>query len=305
MRYIYQEMKTMDYIFLTDASCDLTVEQVNEIGVDVIPMGFEMEGKSYLHYTDARLMSLDEFYSKIKQGVLSKTTQVNYEAFRNTFENYLKAGKDVIYTGISTGLSGTYNTCLIAVNELKEKYPERKIIAIDSWCDSAGLGFLVYLAGKKYAEGCTIEELQTYIEETRSKVCHWFIVEDLDQLKRGGRISAVTATFGKALQIKPLLGVDEVGHLFNAAKVRGKSNIIPTLVKHLEAEAEDLKNSLVFVAHADNKEGAEELKKTIKGKCKEVQICDIGPVIGTHVGSGMLAIIYLGDRIKDSQIYKK
>ncbi len=287
----------MDYIFITDASCDLTVQQVNEIGVDVIPMEFEMDGKSYLHYTDSRLMSLDEFYSKLKDGITSKTTQINYANFISYFENYLKAGKDVIYTGISGGLSGTYNTCMIAVNELKEKYPERKIIALDSLCDSAGLGFLVYLAGKKYASGCTIEELAEYIKETRTKVCHWFIVEDLDQLKRGGRISAVTATFGKALQIKPLIGVDEVGHLFNAGKIRGKSNVIPTLVRHLESEAYDLKNSLVFVAHADNKEGAEELKKTIKGMCKEVQICDIGPVIGTHVGSGMLAVLFLGKRV--------
>lgn len=288
----------MDYIFMTDASCDLTSEQVNEIGVDVLPMEFEMEGKSYLHYPDARMMSLDDFYSKLKNGVTSKTTQININGFITAFEKYLKAGIDVIYTGISTGLSGTFNTCLIAVNELQEKYPDRKIIAIDSRCDSAGLGYLVYLAGKKYKEGCSIDELAEYIETTRDRICHWFVVEDLDQLKRGGRISAVTATFGKALQIKPLIGVDEVGHLYNAAKVRGKSNVIPTLIKHLEAEGEGTKNNIVFVAHADNKEGAEELKKKVKGMCKEVQICDIGPVIGTHVGSGMLAILYLGKRNK-------
>lgn len=287
----------MDYIFMTDASCDLTSAQVNEIGVEVLPMEFEMEGKSYLHYPDARMMSLEDFYSKLKSGVYSKTTQINVNGFVTAFEKYLKAGIDVIYTGISTGLSGTYNTCLIALRELQEKYPDRKIIVIDSRCDSAGLGFLIYLAGQKYKAGCSIDELAEYIETTRDRICHWFVVEDLDQLKRGGRISAVTATFGKALQIKPLIGVDEVGHLYNAAKVRGKSNVIPTLVKHLEAEGEDTKNNLVFVAHADNKEGAEELKKRIKGMCKEVQICDIGPVIGTHVGSGMLAILFLGKRI--------
>ena len=287
----------MDYIFMTDASCDLTSAQVNEIGVEVLPMEFEMEGKSYLHYPDARMMSLEDFYSKLKSGIYSKTTQINVNGFFTAFEKYLKAGIDVIYTGISTGLSGTYNTCLIAVRELQEKYPDRKIIVIDSRCDSAGLGFLIYLAGQKYKAGCSIDELAEYIETTRDRICHWFVVEDLDQLKRGGRISAVTATFVKALQIKPLIGVDEVGHLYNAAKVRGKSNVIPTLVKHLEAEGEDTKNNLVFVAHADNKEGAEELKKKIKGMCKEVQICDIGPVIGTHVGSGMLAILFLGKRI--------
>ena len=286
----------MDYVFMTDASCDLTEKQVSEIGVEVLPMEFQMEGKCYLHYTDARMMSLDEFYDKIKKGVDSKTSQINYNSFTNYFETYLKAGKDILYTGISTGLSGTYNTCLMAVKDLKEKYPDRKIITIDSLCDSAGLGFLVYLAGQKYADGASIEELAGYIEETRLKICHWFVVDDLDQLKRGGRISAVTATFGKALQIKPLISVDDGGHLVNVGKIRGKSNIIPTLVKHFERDGENNKDNVVFVAHADNKEGALELKKAIKGMCKEVQICDIGPVIGSHVGSGMLAIVFLGKR---------
>ena len=286
----------MDYVFMTDASCDLSEKHVSEIGVEVLPMEFQMEDKCYLHYTDARMMSLDEFYDKIKDGVDAKTTQINYNSFVNYFESYLRAGKDVLYTGISTGLSGTFNTCLMAVKDLKEKYPDRKIIAIDSLCDSAGLGYLVYLAGKKYAEGATIEELAEYIEETRLKICHWFVVDDLDQLKRGGRISAVTATFGKALQIKPLISVDDGGHLINVGKIRGKSNVIPTLVKHFERDSVDAKNNLVFVAHADNKEGANELKKAVKGMCKEVQICDIGPVIGAHVGSGMLAILFIGER---------
>ncbi|MCQ2513573.1 MAG: DegV family protein [Ruminococcus sp.] len=287
----------MEYIFITDSSCDLNEKQVKEIGVEVIPMEFSMEDKSYLHYPDARLMSLDEFYSKLKTGVTVKTSQVNYNTFMNVFESYLKAGKDVIYTGISSGLSGTFNTCNMAVKDLKEKYPDRKIIVIDSICDSAGLGMLVYLAGKKYASGVSIEELADYINEMKTKLCHWFIVEDLDQLKRGGRISAVSATFGKALQIKPLIGVDETGGLYNAAKIRGKSNVIPTLLKHFENEATNPKENIVFVAHADNKQGALELQKELKGKCKEVQICDIGPVIGAHVGSGMLAILFVGNRV--------
>ena len=286
----------MDYVFMTDASCDLTKELVDEISVEVIPMEFHMEGKSYLHYTDCRMMGLDEFYDKVKKGIDVKTTQINYDTFTTYFENYLKAGKDIIYTGISTGLSGTYNTCMMAVKDLQEKYPDRKIIAIDSLCDSAGLGFLVYAAGKIYKEGASIEELAKFIKDTRLKLAHWFVVEDLDQLKRGGRISAVTATFGKALQIKPLISVDNGGRLINVGKIRGKSNVIPTIIKHFERDAEDPKKHIVFIAHADNKEGALELKKQIKGKCKEVKICDIGPVIGAHVGSGMLALLFYGSR---------
>lgn len=286
----------MDYVLITDASCDLSQELVDEIGVEVIPMEFHMEGKSYLHYTDCRMMSLDEFYTKLKNGVESTTTQINVNTFTNCFESYLKAGKDILYAGICTGLSGTYNTCMIAVKDLQEKYPDRKIIVIDTMCDSVGLGFLIYLAGKKYKDGASIDELAEFIEDTKLKVCHWFIVEDLDQLKRGGRISSVTATFGKALQIKPLIGVDDGGHLINAGKVRGKSNVIPTLVRLTGRDAEDLKNSLVMIGHAYNKEGALELQKQLKGKCKDIKICDIGPIIGTHVGTGMLATLFLGKR---------
>lgn len=286
----------MDYVFMTDASCDLSQSQVNEVGVDVIPMEFVIEDKSYLHYPDCRMMGLEEFYEKIKNGAFPKTSQINFETYKSHFEPYLKAGKDILYTGISSGLSNAFSSSLIAANELKEKYPDRKIIVIDSVCDSAGLGLLVYLAGKKYAEGATIDELVEYIENTKSKVGHWFIVEDLDHLKKGGRISAVTATFGKALQIRPLLSADETGKLVNVSKVRGKSNIISTLVKYLKRDGENLKKSTVFVGHADNIEGAKELKKEIKGLCGEVQICDIGPIIGTHVGSGMLAVVFLGKR---------
>lgn len=286
----------MDYVFMTDASCDLNEKQVSDIGIEVIPMEFQMEDKCFLHYPDCRMMSLEEFYDKVKNGVDSKTTQINYDTFKRYFETYLKAGKDVLYTGISTGLSGTFNSCLMAVNELKDKYPDRKIVVIDSLCDSMGLGLLVYLAGKRYAKGASIEEVAKYIEDTRLKVCHWFVVDDLDQLKRGGRISAVTATFGKALQIKPLLSVDDAGKLVNVAKIRGKSNVISTLVKHVERDIESTKKNLIFIGQADNMDGAVELQKAVKGLSKETQICDIGPIIGTHVGSGMIGIVFLGAR---------
>ena len=142
----------MKYVFMTDVSCDLTQKQVDEVGVAVIPMEFQIGDKCYMHYPDCRMMKLDEFYALIDEGAYPKTTQINIDGFKRYFEQYLKAGKDVLYTGIPTGLSGTFNTCMIAVEELREKYPNRKLIAIDSCCDSAGLGLLVYMAGKKYQE---------------------------------------------------------------------------------------------------------------------------------------------------------
>lgn len=287
----------MKYVFMTDASCDLTAKQVEEIGVEVLPMEFQLEENIYQHYPDCRMLSNEDFYKAIREGVIPKTTQINFESFKNYFEPYLKAGKDVIFTGIASGLSGTYNTCLIAANELMEKYPKRRIYIVDSCCDSAGLGFLVYLAGKKFREGVSIDELKDFIEKTRGRVCHWFVVDDLDLLKKGGRISALTATFGKALQIKPLISADETGKLVNVGKIRGKSNVIGALESHAKRDADkNSKKQIAFVAHADNPEGAKELRKAIKGMFKEVQICSIGPVIGSHVGPGMLAVVFLGKR---------
>ncbi len=286
----------MDYVFMTDASCDLDELQVAKAGVRVIPMEFQIGDKCFLHYPDRRMMSLDVFYQKLKSGASVKTSQINYSTFKTDFENYLKAGMDILYTGISTGLSGTFNTCRMAVEELREQYPDRKIIIIDSLCDSAGLGYLIYLAGIKYKNGATIEELAEFIEDTRLKICHWFVVDDLDQLKKGGRISAVTATFGKALQIKPLITVDNEGRLVNVGKVRGKSNVTGALIDRLKRDGIDSKKAPVFIAHADNIEGAKELQKSLKGKYKDIQVCEIGPVIGAHVGSGMLAILFLGKR---------
>lgn len=286
----------MNYVFLTDASCDMPVDLVQDIGLDVIPMEFTMEDKSYLHYIDARMMSLEEFYSKLKSGIHSTTSQVNYNTFYTYFEQYLKAGKDVFYTGLSSGLSGTYNTSLMAVNDLKEKYPDRKIISVDSTCDSLGLGLLLYICGQKYKEGCTIEELEAAVNEVKTTICHWFVVDDLEHLKRGGRISAVSATFGKALQIKPLLSVNATGGLVSVAKIRGASNVINSIINRYDEEAVNPKENIVFIAHADNKEAALEMQKRMKGKCKKSVICDIGPIIGTHVGAGLIALTFTGNR---------
>ena len=286
----------MKYVFMTDSSCDMSVKQVEEAGVKVLPMEFQIDDKYYQHYPDCRMMSLEEFYTAMKNGAMPKTTQINYMSFKNYFEPYLKAGKDVLYTSIASGLSGTYDTCMIAVKELEEEYPQRKIVVVDSRCDSAGLGLLVYLAGREYKKGVTIEELEQFLVETRDNIAHWFVVDDLDQLKRGGRISAVSATFGKALQIKPLISCDETGKLVSVGKIRGKSNVTPTLEKYVKRDAIDPKKNIAFVAHAANPEGAKELKKAVKGMFKEVQICEIGPVIGSHVGIGMLAVVFKGKR---------
>lgn len=286
----------MDYVLLTDSSCDLPDNLAREYDINVLPMEYQMENKSYKYYLDAREMSLDEFYSKLKNGIYATTTQINYDSYVNYFSAYLEKGLDILYICISLGLSGSYNTCKIAINDLKEKYPDRKILLIDSCCDSAGQGFLAYSAGQKYKEGYTIDQLKDYIEEFKTKCCHWFVVDDLDHLKRGGRISAVTATFGKALQIKPMISVDEAGKLVNVGKIRGTNKIYDEFVKKIQRDGEDIENQTIFIAHADNSNCAQKLKEILAPMVKEVIICEIGPVIGAHVGSGMLALLFTGKR---------
>ena len=286
-----------DYVLVTDSTCDLPAEYAEEFGIEVLPMVFLMEEKAYNHYLDAREMSLEEFYSKLKSGIMPQTTQIGYNTYCEFFEGILSQGKDIVYIAFTSGLSGTYNTSRIAARDALAKFPDREITIIDSLCASAGQGLLMYYAGKKYkTQQPDSEEIVKFVESIKKRVCHWFVVDDIDQLKRGGRISSVTATFAKAMQIKPVLSVDEDGKLVNVGKIRGSAAAYDMLIKKMERDADEYDRQTVIVAHADNTEGAKELKKRIKSMAKDVQIFNIGPVIGTHVGSGMLALCFLGKR---------
>ncbi len=286
-----------NYVLMTDANCDLPDFFAKDCGFEVLPMEFIMNDKSYFHYLDAREMSLEKFYSDLKSGIDSKTVQINTASFINYFEPHLKKGNDILYICFTSGLSGTYERATIAAKELMEKYPDRKINVIDSLCASVGQGLLMYYVGLKYKnEKPDLETLTLYTENIKMNCCHWFVVDDIDQLKRGGRISAVTATFAKALQIKPVISVDEKGKLINVGKIRGTNGVYDALIKKMQRDGKDYKNQTILIGHADNIAGAKELAKRVKPLVKDTMICDIGPVIGTHVGSGMLAILFLGKR---------
>ncbi|MBR1731565.1 MAG: DegV family protein, partial [Ruminococcus sp.] len=259
-----------DYVLFTDSTCDMPNDMAEDFDIKVMPMGFLMEEKAYNHFLDAREMSLDEFYSKLKSGIQSQTTQIAFNTYAEYWEPYLKEGKDIVYIAFTSGLSGTYNTSKIAARDLLENYPDRNITIIDSLCASAGQGALMYYVGKKYKEDKpTSEEIAAYAEGNKLKMCHWFVVDDIEQLKRGGRISAVTATFAKALQIKPVLSVDNEGKLVNVGKIRGSNGINDLLINKMKRDAVDYKNQTIIVAHADNKDGAKELKKKVKGMVKD------------------------------------
>lgn len=289
------------YILVSDSTLDLNADCCEELDIHVIPMEFTLEGKPYQHYADARELSYQDFYDAMRQGKLSTTSQINYKTFYSFFKQFLEQGKDVLYICFTSGMSGTYNTCMIAIADLKEKYPERRIVVVDSLCASVGEGLLVYHAGMKKRGGMAFDELAAWTEENKLKVCHWFVVDDLEHLKRGGRIGAVAATFGKAFQIKPMLSVDGEGKLTTVAKIRGANKVYEALINRLLSDGDNIKEQTVIIGHADCSEDAGRLSSLLREKelVKDVIICNIGPVIGTHVGAGMMALTFMGTRKTD------
>lgn len=290
-------MDNMDnYVIISDSSTDLTTELVKETGVEIIPLTFLIDGKSYFNYTDEREISTKDFYNLLRDGKVVTTGQVNVNTFLDVFEKHLQEDKDILYIAFSSGLSGTCNSAKIAAKELSHKYHKRKIIVIDSLCASMGEGLLVYLASLKKKEGQSIEEVAKWVQSNKFNLCHWFTVDDLFFLKRGGRVSAAAAVMGTALGIKPVLHVDDEGHLIPVSKVRGRKKSLDALVEQMEKSAIDPQNQTIFISHGDCEQDAEYLAKEIKNKfkVKDIKINNVGPVIGAHSGPGTMALFFLG-----------
>jgi len=285
-----------DFAIVTDSSCDLPDETVKSLGLTVLPLTFIMGGKEYKNYPDGRDMSADDFYARIRKGELCKTSAVNVESFKNTMEKILTEGKDVLNISFSSGLSNTFNAANIACEELSEKYPERKIFAVDTLSASLGQGLLVYLAAKKRQAGETITQVRDWLEENKLHLCHWFTVDDLKHLKRGGRISAAAALVGTMLSIKPVLHVDNEGRLVAVSKVRGRRASLNALVDSMEKTAVDPSGQSVFISHGDSLDDAEYVAAEVKRRMgvKSILINNVGPVIGTHSGPGTIALFFLG-----------
>ncbi len=290
----------MDYVLMTDMTCDLNAEELSKYQIAYIPMNFLLNGKEYTHYADQRELSLSDFYMTLKTGVEVKTTQINPVVYQEIFEEHLKAGRDIIYICFTSGMSGTYNTASMIADQLAEEYPERKITVIDSLGASIGLGLLVLLAGKQYVAGLNYDGMIAYIEEMKTRCCHWFTVDDLHQLRRGGRLSSLEAVVGTALKIKPILSVDAEGKLVVVAKERGTKKALGYLLDRLEADGVENEEGVAVVAHANAPELAEYLAGEVRKspKIHEVVITEIGPIIGSHVGSGMCAMTFVGDNYK-------
>ena len=282
----------MSYQIITDSCCDFTQQQCDELGVACAPLTVTYRGESHSNFSDPA--AVKAFYDELRGGITASTSAVNPDGWARLMEDALKQGRDVLALAFSSGLSTTYQSAVIAAKELRETYPERKILVVDTLCAALGQGLLVYCACKKRDEGMNIEELCGWVEEHKLKVCHWVTVDDLSHLKRGGRISATTAIVGTMLNIKPIIYVDNDGHLINTAKVRGRKAAIDFLVKQLEETCID--KETVFIAHGDCPEDAAALEEILKEKqgVKNVITGYVGPVIGAHTGPGVLVLFFMG-----------
>ena len=281
-----------EYILITDSACDITPEKLREWNVELVrmPFLFTDDGKEHLDHD----LSMPEFYAQMRDGRVAKTSGVNQDTFENAFTPFLEAGKDVFYLAFSSGLSVTAQNGKHAAEALQEKFPERKIRVVDSLCASAGQGLFVYLAVQNRDKGMTIDENADAMEADKLHLCHWFTVEDLKYLKRGGRISTATALLGTALNVKPVLHVDNEGHLIKMTQTHGRKKSIR---KMAEALGESIyPDTPIFISHGDCEDDAQLLARILKEEYgKEVNLITfIGSVIGAHSGPGTLALFFRG-----------
>lgn len=281
------------YVIVTDSSSDLTRDIINDPEVIYLQLDVLMDGEPSRANCD---VDIKDFYAKLRSKKNATTSAVNIDKFIETFDKYLSEGYDVLYLGFSSGLSGTFNAGFVAAKELAEKYPERKVFAVDTLAASLGEGLLVYHAVNMKNGGADIESVRDYVEENKLKLCHWFTVDDLFFLKRGGRINAATAIVGSMLSIKPVLHVDNKGRLISVSKARGRKAALDALFDKMKETSIKPEKQVVFISHGDCVEDAQYLADRIKTELgsPEVRIGYVGPVIGAHSGPGTIALFYLG-----------
>ena len=285
-----------DYVLLTDSSADLTDALVKELGVEVLPLSFTMRNKTYRNWPDNREIDPKDFYRQLREGEMATTSAVNVSDFTETIEPHLKEGRDVLVVAFSSGLSATCHSAQIAAQELSEQYPERKVYVVDSLCASLGQGLLVWYAARMKNEGRGIGAVRDWLEENKLHLCHWFTVDDLHFLKRGGRISSATAVLGTMLSIKPVMHVDDEGHLTKVGTARGRNASLKALVDHMAETAIDPEHPTIFITHGDCEEDANKVAEDVKRRfgVQTVVLNNVGPVIGAHSGPGTVALFFLG-----------
>lgn len=284
----------MSYQIITDSCCDFTKEMYEKLGLAVVPLMVNFRGQTFPDRNDE---SLKDMYAGLRAGEVATTSAANPGQWQELMEPYLQKGEDLLVLAFSSGLSTTYQSASMAADELRTMYPDRTISVVDSLCASLGEGLLAYYACKKRDEGMPLRELTQWLLDNRLHLCHWFTVDDLMYLKRGGRVSAATAIVGTMLNIKPVLHVDNEGHLINVGKARGRKAAIQAMAKKVAELGAGFDNSTMFISHGDCPEDAEYLAGLLKEQygAKEVYINYVGAVIGSHSGPGTLALFFMGE----------
>ena len=283
------------YTIVTDSSCDLPAPLLEKMGIRVVPLAVNLDGKTYFNYPDGRAIGFEEYYAQLRSGKQATTSAVNMSLFRTVMEAELIAGHDVLYLGFSSGLSGTFNAGAMAARELQEEYPEFELIAVDTLCACMGQGLLVYLAALEKAGGKSMHEVRDFVEAQKLHICHWYTVDDLQHLKRGGRIGGTTARLGTMLNIKPVMNMDNEGKLAAVSKARGRAAALRALVDKMGEQAIESEKQTVFIAHADCYDDAHKVAEMIHERFGSKSLINyIGPVIGAHAGPGTVALFFVG-----------
>lgn len=283
------------FVILTDSCCDLNWETACADQIEALPLSFRFGEEEYENHLDERDMSLHRFYERIRQGEMPSTAAVSVGAFEDAMRRHLRAGEDILCLSFSSGLSTTYQSAAIAAEHLKEEFPEGTIRVVDTLCASGGEGLLVTLCAQQKAQGKSLQEISDYATAMIPHLCHWFTVDDLNHLKRGGRVSSTTAMLGTMLSIKPVLRMDDKGRLESISKSRGRRQALLALVERMEKSFDPSLSRTVFINHSDCLEDAEFVKQEILRRMDaDISFHPIGPVIGSHTGTGTVALFFTG-----------
>ena len=285
-----------EFTIMTDSCCDMTAAMAEELELSVLPLSLHMGEAVYRNWLDGRDIAFPEFYSRVRGGQDATTAAVSVGDFETEMRRVLSSGRDILCISFSSALSATYQSASIAAEYLRPEFPEARICVVDSLCASLGQGLLLWLCAQEQKKGRTVEEVRDFAEKTKGKVCHWFTVDDLNHLKRGGRISAATALFGTMLSIKPVMHVDGGGHLTPVGKARGRRASLLALVDEMEKTAIAPGEQTVFISHGDCLADAEFMAEEVRRRfgTKDIHINYVGPVIGSHSGPGTMALFFLG-----------
>lgn len=284
-----------EFVIVSDSTVDLPKEYLQSKQVPIISLSYIMDGVTYEEMDG---LSHKEFFEKLRAGSLPTTSQINPEQAREALELFAKEGKDILYIGFSSGLSGSYNSVRMAAEDLKEEYPDINIITIDSLCACMGEGLLLYKALELKEHGMSMEEIAKWVEANKLHICHNVTVDDLNHLHRGGRISKTTAVVGSMIKIKPIIHMSDEGKLVVIGKERGRKKSLVSIVDRMEKQMQGYDNDIVMITHGDCIEDAEFVKKQVEERfgIHNVMINGIGSVIGSHIGAGVVAVFFMGDK---------